>query len=155
MVWKPHVTVAAVIEKDGKFLLVEEETSNGIAFNQPAGHLEESESIISAVKREVNEETAWHFEPEYIIAIQLWRKKPDFPTFLRVCFAGNVHSYKSDQMLDDGIIATHWLNREEIAKKRIQKQLRSTLVLTSVDAYMAGDRYPLSLLKSFLDLEHE
>lgn len=153
MVWKPHVTVAAVIEKDGKFLLVEEEISKGIAFNQPAGHLEEGEDIISAVKREVNEETAWHFEPEYIIAIQLWRKTPDFPTFLRVCFAGNVHSYNADQVLDDGIIATHWLNREEIAEKH--KQLRSSLVLTSVDAYLSDERYPLSLLKSCLDLEHE
>ena len=153
MVWKPHVTVAAVIEKDKNFLLVEEETSNGIAFNQPAGHLENSEDIISAVKREVNEETAWHFEPEYIVSIQLWRKTPDFPTFLRVCFAGNVHSYKSDQLLDDGIIATHWLNRDEIAKKH--KQLRSSLVLTSIDAYLAGECYPLSLLKSYLDLEHE
>jgi len=153
MVWKPHVTVAAVIEKDKNFLLVEEETSNGIAFNQPAGHLENSEDIISAVKREVNEETAWQFEPEYIVSIQLWRKTPDFPTFLRVCFAGNVHSYKSDQLLDDGIIATYWLNRDEIAKKH--KQLRSSLVLTSIDAYLAGECYPLSLLKSYLDLEHE
>ena len=153
MVWKPHVTVAAVIEKDKNFLLVEEETSNGIAFNQPAGHLENGEDIISAVKREVNEETAWHFEPKYIISIQLWRKKFDLPTFLRVCFAGNVHSYNTNQILDDDIIATHWFNREEIILKH--KQLRSPLVLKSVDAYLAGERYPLSLLKSYLDLEHE
>ena len=153
MVWKPHVTVAAVIEKDKNFLLVEEETSNGIAFNQPAGHLENGEDVISAVKREVNEETAWHFDPKYIISIQLWRKKPDFPTFFRVCFAGNVHSYNPDQPLDNDIIATHWFNRAEIVEKH--NQLRSSLVLTSVDAYLSGERYPLSLLKSYLDLEHE
>ena len=153
MVWKPHVTVAAVIKKDNKFLLVEEQTSNGLAFNQPAGHLEKGEDIITAVKREVNEETAWQFEPEHIISIQLWRKNPDFPTFLRVSFAGNVHSYNSDQTLDNDIIATHWLKRNEIAAKK--SQLRSPLVLTTVDSYLAGEQYPLSLLKSFLDLEHE
>ena len=153
MVWKPHVTVAAVIKKDNKFLLVEEETSNGLTFNQPAGHLEKGEDIITAVKREVNEETAWQFEPEQIISVQLWRKNPRFPTFLRVSFSGNVHSYNSDQPLDNGIIATHWLNRDEIAAKK--SQLRSPLVLTTVDSYLAGEHYPLSLLKSFLDLEHE
>ncbi len=153
MVWKPHVTVAAVIEQDNQFLLVEEETSNGLAFNQPAGHLEKSEDIITAVKREVHEETAWQFDPEFIISIQLWRKNPDFPTFLRVCFAGKVHSHDQGQPLDEGIIATHWLNRDQIAEKK--SQLRSSLVLTSVDAYLAGDRYPLSMLSTYLDLTHE
>ncbi|PKM33529.1 MAG: NUDIX hydrolase, partial [Gammaproteobacteria bacterium HGW-Gammaproteobacteria-10] len=76
MVWKPHVTVAAIIENDRRFLLVEEETSNGLAFNQPAGHLEKGEDLINAVKREVNEETAWQFEPEYIVSVQLWRRNP-------------------------------------------------------------------------------
>jgi len=152
MVWKPHVTVAAVIEQDNKFLLVEEHTNNGIAFNQPAGHLENGESILTAVKREVNEETAWQFEPEIIIAIQLWRKNPDVPSFLRVCFAGKVHSFAPEQALDDDIIATHWLTREQIAAKK--SQLRSQLVLNTVDAYLNGERYPLSLLKSYIDLGH-
>jgi ADP-ribose pyrophosphatase YjhB (NUDIX family) len=153
MVWKPHVTVAAVIEKNKKFLLVEENTSNGIAFNQPAGHLEEGENIITAVKREVNEETAWKFEPVHIIAIQLWRKNPDCPSFIRVCFTGYVNSFNADQALDDDIISTHWLSRNEISEKKTK--LRSPLVLKSVDAYLAGEHYPLSLLKSYLDLEHE
>ncbi len=151
MVWKPHVTVAAVVEKDNKFLLVEEHTDSGIAFNQPAGHLENGESIISAVKREVNEETAWQFEPENIIAIQLWRKNPEFSSFLRVCFAGKVHSFNADQALDDDIIATHWLDREQIAEKK--SQLRSPLVLKTISAYLEGERYPLSLLESYLDLD--
>lgn len=153
MVWKPHVTVAAVIEKNSRFLLVEEETSNGLAFNQPAGHLEEGESIISAVKREVNEETAWAFEPKYIVSIQLWRNNPNSPSFLRVCFAGTVHSHCKNQALDDGIIATHWLSRDEISEKK--SQLRSPLVLNTVNTYLSGEQYPLSLLKSYLDLEHE
>lgn len=153
MVWKPHATVAAVIEKNNKFLLVEEQTDNGLEFNQPAGHLEEGESIIAAVKREVNEETAWQFEPDSIVAIQLWRKNPDFPSFLRVCFAGKVHSHQTEQKLDEGIITTHWLTRDEIAAKT--SQLRSPLVLNSVDTYLSGEQHPLSLLKSYIDLTHE
>lgn len=153
MVWKPHVTVAAVIEKNNKFLLVEENTSNGIAFNQPAGHLEKGEDLVTAIKREVNEETAWHFEPAHIVAIQLWRKNPDFPSFLRVCFSGSVHSHNPNQALDNDIITTHWFTHKEITAKKAS--LRSTLVLKSVDAFLAGENYPLSLLKSYLDVEYE
>jgi len=152
MVWKPHVTVAAVIERDGRFLLVEEHTSNGLQFNQPAGHLEENESLIAAVKREVYEETAWQFEPEYLVSIQLWRKKPHSPSFLRCCFAGQCHSHDPNQSLDEGVVATHWLTCEEIQLQ--QHRLRSPLVSISVDEYLSGQRYPLSLLKSFIDLEH-
>ncbi|NOT11790.1 MAG: NUDIX hydrolase [Methylococcaceae bacterium] len=152
MVWKPHLTVAAVIEKNQRFLLVEEETSNGLQFNQPAGHLEENEDIISAVKREVYEETAWHFEPEHVVAVQLWRKKPDSPTFVRICFSGYCHSHNPSQPLDVGIFAAHWLTVDEIQAKNRQQLLRSPLVLLSIDDYLDGQRYPLSLLKSFLDL---
>lgn len=150
MVWKPHVTVAAVIERNKHFLLVEEETSNGLAFNQPAGHLEENEDLLTAVKREVKEETAWQFEPDYIIAIQLWRRDPKSPSFLRVCFAGKCHSLTPEQPLDAGIIRTHWFTRDEISSQ--QKKLRSPLVLNTVDQYLNGDNYDLKLLKSFLDL---
>lgn len=152
MVWKPHVTVAAVIERDNRFLLVEEETPRGLQFNQPAGHFEENEDLIAAVKREVHEETAWHFEPDHLISVQLWRRNPETPTFLRVCFSGRCHGHDPDQQLDDGIVATHWLTRDEIAAR--QHQLRSPLVLISVDEYLSGHRYPLSLIKSFLDLDH-
>lgn len=148
MVWKPHVTVAAVIERDQNFLLVEEETINGLAFNQPAGHLEEGEDFITAVKREVLEETAWQFEPQYIIGIYTWRKNPDSTTYLRICFAGRAFDHDPQQPLDSGIIQTHWLSRPELAA---QPLLRSPLVLTCIDDYLNGERYPLSLLKSFLD----
>ena len=151
MVWKPHVTVAAVIEKNKRFLLVEEITSNGLTFNQPAGHLEESEDLLTAIKREVKEETAWQFEPEYIIAIQLWRRNPGAPSFLRVCFAGQCHSHSPEQPLDTGIITPHWLSRNEILAQ--QNRLRSPLVLKTIDQYLNGDRHNLNLLKSFLDLE--
>jgi len=151
MVWKPHVTVAAIIERDHQFLLVEEHTNNGIAFNQPAGHLEPGESLLDAVQREVNEETAWQFNPEYITSIQLWRKSPDASSFLRICFVGTCHDFNAQQSLDEDIIATHWLTREEIVEKK--SQLRSPLVLTTIDQYLQGERHPLSLLKTFLDLE--
>ena len=150
MIWKPHVTVAAVIERDGKFLLVEETTDNGLAFNQPAGHLEPGEDLISAVKREVWEETAWQFEPEALIAVQLWRRNPESPCFVRFVFTGSAHSHDSESPLDNGIVATHWLERAQIEAK--QTLLRSPLVLTSVDDYLKGQRFPLALLQSFLDL---
>ncbi|MDP3877569.1 MAG: NUDIX hydrolase [Methylobacter sp.] len=153
MVWKPHVTVAAVIERDQHFLFVEEETTSGLQFNQPAGHLEAGEDLIAAVKREVQEETGWEFEPEHIISIQLWRKKPDAPSFVRVCFSGRCHSHNPAQPLDEGIVATHWLTRDEL--KAEQQRLRSPLVMISIDEYLSGQRHPLSLLKSFIDIDHE
>ncbi len=152
MVWKPHVTVAAVIERNRRFLLVEEATSSGLQLNQPAGHLEDGEDLVTAVKREVLEETAWQFEPEHVVSIQLWRKNPDSPSFLRVCFSGHCHSHNSSRILDDGIFATHWLTREQIELER--HRLRSPLVLTSIDEYLSNKRHPLSLLKCLIDFDY-
>ncbi len=151
MVWKPHVTVAAIIERDNRFLFVEEHTASGLKFNQPAGHLEPDEDFITAVKREVYEETAWQFEPEYLVSIQLWRKNPEHPTFLRLCFSGQCHSHEPEKALDEGIVATHWLSHAEIVAQH--HRLRSPLVLLSLDNYLDGQQYPLSLLKNFLDHE--
>jgi ADP-ribose pyrophosphatase YjhB (NUDIX family) len=151
MIWKPHVTVAAVIERAGRFLLVEEHTPNGIAFNQPAGHLEAGETLLEAVKREVMEETAWQFEPQTLVTIQQWRRNPEFPTFMRFCFCGEVHSHDPQQALDEGIIATHWLTPDEIFHP--DRQLRSPLVRQSLEEYLQGGRYPLSLLQSLIDTE--
>jgi 8-oxo-dGTP pyrophosphatase MutT (NUDIX family) len=148
MVWKPHVTVAAIIEQQQKFLLVEEHTANGLQFNQPAGHLEDGEDLITAACREVQEESAWCFQPTHIVAIQLWRKEPSAPTFLRVCFAGSCHSFNPQQALDEGIVATHWLTRDEVAARA--DRLRSPLVLLGIDEYLRGQCYPLSLLQALL-----
>ncbi len=148
MVWKPHVTVAAVIEKNNRFLLVEEMTSSGIAFNQPAGHLEEGESLINAIQREVLEETAYIFQPETIIAVQLYRKNSHSKSFLRICFSGQSVKHINDQPLDDGIIKTHWLNCEEIEEKK--SLLRSPLVMASIIEYKKGHHYPLSLLHTLI-----
>lgn len=149
MVWKPNVTVAAIIERDGRFLLVEEETSKGLRFNQPAGHLEENESLIDAVKREVLEETAWVFEPQHLISSQIWRRSPNHTTFLRFCFTGSCHSHNPNQALDEGIIATHWLTYDEI--KLQSARMRSPLVISSITDYLSGQRYPLTLLQTYLD----
>ncbi|MGR8952754.1 MAG: NUDIX hydrolase, partial [Gammaproteobacteria bacterium] len=105
-----------------------------------------------AVRREVLEETAWRFEPEHLVGIQLWRRNPESPSFLRLCFSGSCHSHDPETALDDGIIATHWLTRDEILCE--PKRLRSPLVQLCVDDYLSGARYPLSLIKSLLDLNH-
>lgn len=152
MVWKPHVTVAAIIERESRFLLVEEMTPQGLQFNQPAGHLEANEDLITAVRREVYEETAWQFEPEHLISVQLWRKNTASSTFLRVCFSGRCHSHNPETALDEGIVATHWLTRDEIIQQ--QSRLRSPLVLIGINDYLEGQRHPLSLIKSFLDLDY-
>lgn len=147
MAWKPHVTVAAIIEREQRFLVVEENTPYGLQFNQPAGHLEEGEDLIAAVKREVLEETAWQFSPAFVTGVHLWRRNPNSPTFVRFCFAGACYDFQTNQKLDDGIVAVHWLTRDEIATKN----LRSPLVLSSIDEYLSGQNYPLTLIKSVLD----
>ena len=150
MVWKPHVTVAAVIEENGRFLLVEETTETGNSFNQPAGHLEPGEDLITAIKREVKEETAWEFEPKAMVAVQLWRRNVNSSSFVRFCFTGNVHSFSPNQPLDKDIITTHWLTHDEILIK--SPHLRSPLVKLCIDEYLKGQFYPLTILQSFLDL---
>ncbi|NOT85337.1 MAG: NUDIX hydrolase [Methylococcaceae bacterium] len=152
MVWKPRVTVAAIIERDQRFLMVEEQTANGLEFNQPAGHLEPGEDLISAVIREVYEESAWQFEPQELVSVQLWRKNPNALTFMRFCFTGRCHAHNPEQILDTGIVQTHWLTRAEVAAQA--HRLRSPLVLTSIDQYLSGQRYSLNLLQSFIDLDH-
>ncbi|GAB6040223.1 NUDIX hydrolase [Endothiovibrio diazotrophicus] len=144
MVWKPHVTVATIAERDHRFLLVEERsTGGGLVLNQPAGHLEEGETLIQAVIRETLEESAWHFKPAGLVGFYRWTT-PRGRTYLRATFYGALHDHQADRPLDDGILRTLWLSREEIAERG--PQLRSPMVLRCVDDYLAGHRYPLSLL---------
>ncbi len=144
MIWKPHATVAAVIEQDGRFLMVEEESDGLIVFNQPAGHLDPDESLIEAVIRETREETAWRFHPEAITGIYRWKQPDTERTFLRVAFCGQVDDLTAEQVLDDGIIRAVWMTREQLLDN--QQQLRSPLVLLCIDDYLANKRYPLELL---------
>ena len=142
MVWKPSVTVAAIVERDGRFLLVEEHTNRGPLFNQPAGHLDPGESLVAACAREVLEETSHRFEPTALVGIYRWYYKPADATFLRFCFAGNVLGVE-DRPLDQEILELHWLNVNEL-KARAQ-QHRSPLVQQCLDDYLAGRRFPLDI----------
>lgn len=144
MTWTPHVTVAAVLEQDGRFLLVREWVSGRIVLNQPAGHLEDSESLITAVVRETREETGWHFQPEALVGMYRWRHPHKGITFLRVTFSGRGLSHDTEQPLDEGIEDALWMSLAEIHRQR--EILRSPLVLKSIEDYLAGARYPLSVL---------
>ncbi|MEK9940735.1 MAG: NUDIX hydrolase, partial [Methylotenera sp.] len=114
MQWKPHATVAAIVEQDGKFLLVEEETDRGNRFNQPAGHLEDNESLLDAVIRETQEETAYQFEPTALLGIYHWKHEHNDTTYLRFAYIGNVSQHQPQQKLDDGIIRSVWMSVDEI-----------------------------------------
>ena len=145
MVWKPDVTVAALIERDGRFLLVEERIAGRLVINQPAGHVEDGESLESAVRRETLEETAWHFTPEALLGLYLWRSPRGHST-LRVAFIGTVDEFESQRRLDPPVLRTHWLSRGELTERRAQ--LRTPLVLRCIDDYLAGQRLPLDALVS-------
>ena len=144
MVWKPNVTVAAVVQRDGKFLLVEEETEAGLAFNQPAGHLEAGESLIDAVVREALEETAYHFKPTHLVGIYNWPHPTKEVTYLRFAFAGELHGWEAGRRLDDGIVAARWLTHAEV--RASTERHRSPLVRRCIEDLVAGKRYPLDLL---------
>jgi len=141
--WRPSVTVAAVIERDGRFLLVEELQDGRRVLNQPAGHLDPEETLIAACAREVLEETAHRFVPDALVGIYRWYYQPADVTFLRFCFSGNVLGV-ADSPLDKDILGIHWLSSHEL-KKRIQ-QHRSPLVQQCVDDYLAGCKFPLTVL---------
>jgi len=147
MVWKPHVTVAAVIERDGKFLLVEEETDEGIRYNQPAGHLECRESLTDAAIREALEETAYTFAPQYLVGVYNWRKEAKDITYLRFVFGGEITGFDPARPLDHGIIGARWLSLEEI--RGLEAQHRSPLILRCIEDWLAGKRYPLDLVTHY------
>lgn len=147
MVWKPNVTVAAVIERRGKFLLVEEDADGATVLNQPAGHLDEGESLLEAVARETLEESAWHFVPQALIGVYRWSHPKKRITYLRFAFTGRALRHDPVRPLDSGIRRALWLTADEI---RAQAQRhRSPQVQRCVNDYLAGHRYPLSLLKDF------
>ena len=146
-VWKPHVVVAAVVERDGRFLLVEEQTDCGILFNQPAGHLEEGESLLAAVRREMFEETAHHFEPEELLGIYHWRHPTKDRTYLRFAFTGVITGFDPTASLDAGILRAVWMTPAEIAESRMRH--RSPFVDQCVADYLSGRRFPLDLINEF------
>ena len=146
-IWKPSVTVAAIIEDKGRFLLVEEETSEGVRFNQPAGHLDPSESLEQAVAREALEETAHEFAATSLVGVYMSRYRSartgQNVTYLRFAFAG-VLGRAHDRPLDHGILRALWLTYDELIALR--ERHRSPLVLQCVDDYLQGQRAPLSMV---------
>ena len=144
MIWKPHTTVAAIVEQQGRFLLVEEETADGIRLNQPAGHVENGENLLAAAVREAREETAYRFTPQSLLGIYHWRHPLKDITYLRFAFIGQVDDHRADQALDDGIIRAVWLTADEI--RASQARHRSPQVLTCVEHYLAGQHFPLNVI---------
>ena len=146
--WRPNVTVAAIIERDGRFLMIEEETSNGLRLNNPAGHLDPGESPAEGCAREALEETAWHFKPTALVGIYMARflKKADGEdvTYLRFAFCGELGAHEVGRALDTGIVRTLWMTPDELRATR--ERHRSPIVLRCMDDYLAGVRMPLSVL---------
>lgn len=147
MLWKPNVTVAAIVERDGRFLLVEEETDRGRVFNQPAGHLDPDETLLQAVVRETLEETACVFEPAALLGIYQYRQRDSDVTYLRFAFTGEVTAQQEGRALDHGIVRAVWLTPDEI--RASAGRHRSPLVMRCIEDYLAGQRYPLKLLHHY------
>jgi len=150
-IWKPNVTVAALMERYGRFLLVEEETDDGVRFNQPAGHLDEGESLVEACSREALEETAHAFTPTELVGVYQW-PRPKMAnegdiTYLRFAFAGKVGAHETARQLDTGILRAVWLTPAEIEASTARH--RSPLVWQCVRDYLAGRRFPLDVIRHY------
>ena len=164
--WRPSVTVAAIVERDGRFLLVEEESDGRLVLNQPAGHLEEGESLVEACAREALEETAHRFRPTALVGIYRWvylpgqakQRRGSAPsstpddglepgtTFFRFAFAGTVEGVEEGRALDSEIRALHWMTPDEIRTRAADH--RSPLLQQCVDDYVAGRRFPIDVLSA-------
>ena len=138
------MTVAAIVEHKGRFLLVEEETDNGLMLNQPAGHLEANESLVEGAARETLEETAYEFTAEYLVGVYCWRHPKREVTYLRFAFAGRLGAHHPGRALDAGIVRTLWLTAAEIRASRSRH--RSPLVVRCIEDYQRGARAALDLL---------
>ncbi|MBL78574.1 MAG: NUDIX hydrolase [Nitrosomonadaceae bacterium] len=147
MIWKPNVTVAAVINKNNKYLLVEEKAINGTLYNQPAGHLEPNESIIQAVIRETLEETSYTFTPEWLLGIYKWHSSANDTTYLRFAFLGTAICDNQNLPLDEDIVRAVWLNTNEIYN--LAHRHRSPLVIKCIEDHLAGKRYSLKILAHY------
>ncbi|MFM7025419.1 MAG: NUDIX hydrolase [Limnohabitans sp.] len=146
--WKPNVTVAAIIERDGRYLLVEEETAEGIRLNNPAGHLDPVESPAQACAREALEETAHHFTPTHLVGVYLSRFQRESTgedvTYLRLAFCGELGAIEPGRRLDQGILRTVWMTPDEV--RASQARHRSPLVLRCIEDHLAGQRHGLDLI---------
>lgn len=142
--WKPNTVVAVIVERDGRFLFVEEEADGRAVFNQPAGHLDDGETLLEAARRETLEESGWHVEPTGLVGIYLVQPPGTSITYLRFCFRATALSHEPARPLDKEIIRAVWMSREELVAE--QARHRSPLVLRCVDDYLAGHHTPLSVI---------
>lgn len=138
------MTVAAVTERDGRYLLVEERSQGKLVLNQPAGHLEDNESLLDAVVRETLEETTWHFQPQAIVGLYRWRHPSKGETYMRVSFSGTVNGYDETRKIDADIERALWMSIDEI--RASHDRLRSPMVLRAIEDHIAGHAWPLSLI---------
>jgi 8-oxo-dGTP pyrophosphatase MutT (NUDIX family) len=143
-IWRPSVTVAAIIERDGRFLFVEEVADGRRVLNQPAGHLDPGESLAAACRREALEETAHRFEPTGVVGVYRWHYAAADVTFLRFCFSGKILGVEKNRSLDKEIVGLHWLTLPELKSR--SSEHRSPLVQKCVEDYLAGRNFPLELL---------
>ncbi|OHX13228.1 NUDIX hydrolase [Chromobacterium sphagni] len=143
--WRPNTTVAAIIEQNGRFLMVEEDTADGLRLNQPAGHLEHGETLLQAVVRETREESGWHFTPQGLTGIYLADRPDSDITYLRFAFHGSAAAPPQPARLDAGIVAVHWLSFEDISAQR--HRLRSPVALQCLADHLSGIIYPLELIR--------
>lgn len=148
--WKPNVTVAAVIERNGSFLLVEEETADGLKLNNPAGHLDPGETPEQGCAREALEESAHEFTPTALVGVYISRftrsRDNEDITYLRFAFAGKVGKHHEKMALDEGIVRAIWMTADEI--RACPERHRSPLLLRCLEDYLAGQRFPLSAVYS-------
>jgi 8-oxo-dGTP pyrophosphatase MutT (NUDIX family) len=147
--WQAHVTVAALCEQEGRFLLVEELIDGQLLLNQPAGHLDPGESLVEAVVREAREESAWVVEPLALVGLYLWREPARTKSFLRAAFACRCLRHFPDQDLDIGVQRAVWMSHAEV--KANQGRLRSPLVLRCIEDFQRGCSYPLDVLQYLSD----
>lgn len=144
MTWRPDLTVAAIVQREERFLIVEERISGTLVYNQPAGHVEDGESILEAAVRETLEETAWQFVPRHLLGLYLWRDPHNGKSILRVAISGEVRGHEPARALDRGIVAAHWMTRTALLAA--PNRLRSPLVMRCIDDHLAGRRHELTAL---------
>ncbi len=140
----PHVTVATVVENEQRFLMVKEWAEGRLVYNQPAGHLEKGESILAAARRETLEETGWQIELEHLLGVYQYDSGTEGISFVRFCFSAKPLYIHKDAELDEGIVETCWLAESEL--QELCHQMRSPLVLKSIEHYLHGPRYPLTAI---------